>query len=211
METIYMQWVLFLTMSRKTTLTDDSSKLVVNPSLGSHAMLEPTCPSDLDPTDSDVVQITMGSTLKPPSPFAVSHLMSPCHGSLQFLPLPDEPRVYRTFGKTVDPLINQQNTPIGIDGGLSFLLKYTLDDNGTHQDSLSGARAKYEYPGRSKSLSWRLIAGSIVSFGIVPAVHAAWTMSRGLRVASGITSTMTAIAVVPLRTADHIPQAAWIA
>ncbi|RSL64655.1 hypothetical protein CEP53_003964 [Fusarium sp. AF-6] len=58
---------------------------------------------------------------------------------------------------------------------------------------------------------WRLAGGALVSFGLIPAVHSAWTLSRGFRVASGMTSTMTAMAVVPLRTANHIPQAAWIA
>ncbi|KAM6539873.1 hypothetical protein FALCPG4_001627 [Fusarium falciforme] len=79
------------------------------------------------------------------------------------------------------------------------------------RDSLARDQEKRQYFWRAANLQWRLTTGSLVSFGLVPAVYSAWTMSRGLRVASGMTSTMTAMAVVPLRTASHISQTAWIA
>ncbi|RSL65621.1 hypothetical protein CEP54_004113 [Fusarium duplospermum] len=92
-----------------------------------------------------------------------------------------------------------------------MLLKYTSDDDEMRRDSFARDREKREYFWRAENLPWRLVTGSLVSFGLVPAVYSAWTMSRGFRVASGMTSTMTAMAVVPLRTASHIPQSAWIA
>ncbi|KAM0436838.1 hypothetical protein ACHAPT_002551 [Fusarium lateritium] len=98
------------------------------------------------------------------------------------------------------------------DGTPSVLRKSALNDKDEMgRDSFSRSPEKGDDFWRSENLPWRLALGALVSFGIIPVVHSAWTMSRGFRVASGMTSTLTAMAVVPLRTASHIPQAAWIA
>ncbi|RMJ08534.1 hypothetical protein CDV36_011850 [Fusarium kuroshium] len=89
--------------------------------------------------------------------------------------------------------------------------KYDLNDGETCRDLFSPTLEKHNAFWRLEKLPRTLVSAALVSFGFIPAAHSAWTLSRGFRVASGMTSTITAMAVVPLRTASHIPQAAWIA
>ncbi|RSM13683.1 hypothetical protein CEP52_001712 [Fusarium oligoseptatum] len=89
--------------------------------------------------------------------------------------------------------------------------KYNLNDGEACQDLSPPALEKHNNFWRLGKFPRKLVGGALVSFGLIPAVHSAWTLSRGFRVASGMTSTITAMTVVPLRTASHIPQAAWIA
>ncbi|KAJ3469142.1 hypothetical protein MRS44_003207 [Fusarium solani] len=90
------------------------------------------------------------------------------------------------------------------------LERYKHDLNDGKACRVSFLPALYDF-WRLKNPPRKLVGGALVFFGLIPAVHSAWTLSRGFRVTSGMTSTMTAMAVVPLRTASHIPQAAWIA
>ncbi|KAJ3524024.1 hypothetical protein NM208_g12218 [Fusarium decemcellulare] len=71
-------------------------------------------------------------------------------------------------------------------------------------------RKRTRYDWRAKNLPWRLGVGGIVSLWLVPGVYSIWTLSKGFRVASGVTSTLMGMAVVPLRTADHVPKVACI-
>lgn len=90
------------------------------------------------------------------------------------------------------------------------LERYKHDLNDGKACRVSFLPALYDF-WRLENPPRKLVGGALVFFGLIPAVHSAWTLSRGFRVTSGMTSTMTAMAVVPLRTASHIPQAAWIA
>ncbi|KAF4984538.1 hypothetical protein FDECE_17065 [Fusarium decemcellulare] len=80
----------------------------------------------------------------------------------------------------------------------------------TSRDFPVRARKRTRYDWRAKNLPWRLGVGGIVSLWLVPSVHSIWTLSKGFRVASGVTSTLTGMAVVPLRTADYVPKVACI-
>ncbi|KAJ4320661.1 hypothetical protein N0V84_005725 [Fusarium piperis] len=56
----------------------------------------------------------------------------------------------------------------------------------------------------------KLALALLVSLHTSPVIAAAWAPVRALRIASGVTASSTAAAVIPLRTIDGVPSWAWI-
>ncbi|RSL73691.1 hypothetical protein CEP54_000194 [Fusarium duplospermum] len=64
--------------------------------------------------------------------------------------------------------------------------------------------------GHRRQSHWKSALTLLALFHGIPVIAIAWAPKRALRIASGVTASGTAAAVIPLRTIDDVPSWAWV-